>query len=54
MSILPEAEWDRHKEIIRQLYCTEQKELQSVREEMKHCHGFNTTYAIIRSYRFGT
>jgi hypothetical protein len=53
MSILPEADWNRHKETIRQLYCIEQKELQCVREEMKHRYGFNTTYVIISLHRSG-
>jgi hypothetical protein len=49
MSILPEADWNRNKEIIRQLYCIEQKELNCVQQEMKQCHGFNTTFVIISS-----
>jgi hypothetical protein len=53
MSILPEADWNRHKETIREPYCIELKELPCVREEMKKCHGFNTTYAIISPYRLG-
>ncbi|KAH7095457.1 ankyrin repeat-containing domain protein [Paraphoma chrysanthemicola] len=50
MSNLPEAEWNRHKEHIRQLYCIEQKGLQCVREEMKHCHGFDTTKSQYEKY----
>ncbi|KAH7371173.1 ankyrin repeat-containing domain protein [Pyrenochaeta sp. MPI-SDFR-AT-0127] len=50
MSILPEADWNRHKENIRQLYCIEQKKLQCVREEMKHRHGFNTTKSQYEKY----
>jgi hypothetical protein len=53
MSILPEADWNRHKENLRRLYCIEQKELRGVQEEMKRRHGFNTTYAIISPYWFG-
>jgi hypothetical protein len=49
MSNLPEADWNRHKENIRQLYCVEQKDLPRVREEMKQLHEFNATYAIIIS-----
>lgn len=53
MSILPEADWIRHKEDIRHLYCIEQKKLECVQEEMKRCHGFNTTYVITYPYWFG-
>jgi hypothetical protein len=44
-----EADWDRYKEDIRQLYLIENKELEGpggVQDEMKQRHGFDEEYVI--------